>query len=84
MTPADLNYIRGRADSTLRGDSGSIHAVSCADIRKLLEEREALLGALSECVTYDGAVAWRNAEMAGRRLESISQTAREAIQKATT
>ena len=44
---------------------------------------KALLEALQACITEDGALAWRNAEMAGRRLEAISNIARAAIQSAT-
>lgn len=52
MNPETIQYIQGRADSTLRGDSGSIHRVSCADIRKLLDEREALLTQCQSMLAY--------------------------------
>lgn len=48
----------------------------------LLASAPELLAALEECITRDGAVAWRNAEMAGKRLEAISNIARAAIAKA--
>lgn len=39
----------------------------------------ALAEALHECITEDGAAAWRNARFAGQRLEAISNLARAAL-----
>lgn len=42
-----------------------------------------LVKALQECITEDGAVAWKGAREAGQRLEAISNIARAALNKAS-
>jgi len=66
------------------------HNIGKRESRRLRDEHNALynshaelIAELKDCITHDGAVAWRGAEEAGRRLEAISNIARKAIAKAS-
>ena len=54
MPAETLAYIKSRASET---ETGSIKAVSCADVRALLEERDALLSALKAITERAEAVS---------------------------
>lgn len=55
------------------------NAALIASAPDLLADNARLREALQECITEDGALAWRSAEFAGQRLEAISNIARAAL-----
>lgn len=70
MNKETIEYITNRANES---ETGSIKAVSCPDIRALLEERTALLATLEE-INENSGIVWDYA--------TIGNAVRAAIMKA--
>ncbi len=70
MNKETIEYITNRANES---ETGSIKAVSCPDIRALLEERAALLATLEE-INENSGIVWDYA--------TIGNVVRAAIMKA--
>lgn len=67
----------------IESETESIARVNTEAHAKLIAAAPELLEALCQCVTEDGATAWKSAQFAGQRIEAISHIARAAIAKAT-